>query len=77
MSEKKAYDNRNSFRLFLNTKKINPKAPDYEGDYTDASNKVWKTAAWQKTDRNGNIWYSGKIEEMKEYKPKVTDEIDF
>lgn len=57
--------------LFKNKKKEpSSKAPDYSGPGLDLSGTPIRVAAWKKTDKNGDIWLSCKIEP--EHKPDET-----
>jgi uncharacterized protein (DUF736 family) len=54
--------------LFANKKEDNPKKPDYKG--TALINGVdMEIVVWERTDKNGKAYFTGKISEKQETAP--------
>jgi uncharacterized protein (DUF736 family) len=56
------YDNTNTFVLFQNDKKGNPKAPDYTGT-VNVNGEDFEAAGWKKVStKDGKTFMSGRLE---------------
>ena len=69
-----AYDNRNSFVLFVNERKQGERDPDFTGAYTDDNNQEFYVSAWKRNTARGEM-VSGKIGKAKQQYAKEATEV--
>lgn len=56
------FDPSNTYRLFVN-ENAGENKPYITGTFTDADGKEWDMAAWEKTSKQGNTYYWGRLKE--------------
>ncbi len=60
-----AFDKTNTIIIFKNTKLTNPKAPQWKGT-VNVNGFEYDVPLWEREDKNGNIFLSGKVEPKRE-----------
>jgi uncharacterized protein (DUF736 family) len=55
--------------FFTNKRREKPTHPDFTGE-AKIEGKLYWVSAWQKTDKNGNPWFSFSLKE-KDFKPAI------
>ena len=60
--------------IFKNRSKTTETQPDWRGDVTMPDGVKWSVAMWERTDRNGNPYYSVAVSEYRERTEQRRDE---